>query len=142
MSVQDPTSVYHPENLQQTEDIPANAVVGVLVISGVVSIICTFIAWVFLIYCFDEVRPNMNVQDYPERNLGMTASIPDLAIEQEYFSLPVQPGESIRADQTQSLNGFGKSTVEVGSTVDVNTMHIPINEAKKLYIQQQEKGSK
>jgi hypothetical protein len=142
MSTQDPTSIYHPENLQQTEDIPSGAVVWVLVASGVVSLICTAIAWAFLSYCFNEIRPNMKVEDFPERHLGMTASIPDLAIEQEYFSLPIQPGESIRTEQTQALHGFGKSTVEVGSTVDVNAVHIPIQEAKKLYIQQQEKSAK
>lgn len=142
MSVQDPTALHHPENLQQTEDIPSNIIVGVLVASGVVTVICVFIAWVFLIYCFDEVRPNMSAQDYPERNLGVTAQIPDLAIEQENFALPTQPGESVRHDQSQALHGFGKSTVEVGATVDANAVHIPISEAKKLFIEQQAKGAK
>jgi hypothetical protein len=142
MSVQDPTTLHHHDNLQQAEDIPSGIIVWVLVASTVVSVICIFIAWVFLVYCFGEVRPNMSLQDYPERNLGVTASIPDLAIEQEYFSLPVQPGESIRTEQTQALQGFGKSSVDTGATVDANAVHIPISEAKKLFIQQQAKGAK
>jgi len=142
MSVQDPVSTYHPDNLQQTEDIPHNAVVGVLVASGVVTIICIFIAWVFLIYCFGEVRPNMSVQDYPERNYGPTAGIEDFPIEQEYFALPKQPGQTKRDEQTNALHGFGKTTVDTDAPVGADAVHIPISEAKKLFIEQQQKGEK
>jgi hypothetical protein len=142
MSVQDPVSTYHPDNLQQTEDIPDNAVIGVLVVSGVVTVVCIFIAWVFLIYCYGEVRPNRSIYDYPERFYGPVAGIEDLPIEQEYFSLPVQPGEEVRKEQVKALHGFGKSTADTGAPAAADTVHIPISEAKKLFIQQQGKAEK
>jgi magnesium-transporting ATPase (P-type) len=128
MSVQDPTTMHHPDNLQQEEGIPSGIVVWVIVISSVVSVIGGFIAWVLLIFFFGEVRPNQSVYDYPERNLGNIAGIKDLAIEQEFFELPVQPGEKLVHEQKEALQAYGPNKVQIS-----------IKEAKKRFLEK-EKG--
>lgn len=130
MSVQDPAALHHSDNLQQEEGIPSGIVVWVLVISIAVSIVGGFIAWVLLMFFFSEQRPNMSASDFPERNLANIGSIKDLAIEQENFALPVQPGEKLIAEQKEALEGHGPNRVQLS-----------IEEAKKRLIEK-EKGAK
>lgn len=132
MSVQDPTTLHNPDTLQQPEGINTSAVVGIVVVSTIVSIVGGFIAWFLLLFFYGEVRPNMDVSNYPERTIGRPGQVKDLAIEQVFFEEPVQPGEEDRSIQIEKLDSVGKSAV------DANAAHIPIEDAMKLYTKQQE----
>lgn len=144
MSVLDPTKTHHADNLQQEEDISTGAVSMVLIISTIVSIVGGFIAWFLLHFFASGQRPNMAMQDYPERRIGKPGEIKQLAIEQEYFydhlkkgqhSISVT-GELDRDAQVKTLHSYGKSSVEP------NEVRIPIDAAMKLFTEQQAKGQK